>query len=143
MHRWLQCPPRCGAAAAPPRMNAPLHRLFAPIVLLLASHAASAQEPKPAPASPGIPECKEMTKTALGLEYGFLKKGSDQPPPGPADQVRVHYTGWLTDGTRFDGSRDSGKPSEFYLSGMLIKGWVEGLQLMTPGARCKFVFPAN
>jgi FKBP-type peptidyl-prolyl cis-trans isomerase len=50
-----------------------------------------------------------MKKTASGLEYGFLKKGRDEgAPPKADDMVEVHYTGWLTDGTKFDSSRDRG-----------------------------------
>ena len=103
----------------------------------------AAQDPKPAPAAQGgIPECKDMQKTKSGLEYGFLKKGGDEKAPGPADEVEVHYTGWLTDGTKFDSSRDRGEPSRFYLN-QVVAGWGEGLQLMTPGARCKFVIPGE
>lgn len=88
----------------------------------------------------GIPECKEMQKTASGLEYGFLQKGREEASPKAEDIVEVHYTGWLTNGTKFDSSRDRGQTATFGLSGV-IKGWTEGLQLMTPGARCKFVIP--
>lgn len=89
-----------------------------------------------------IPECKEMQKTASGLEYGFLKRGGDEPPPARNDSVEVHYTGWLTDGTEFDSSRKRGQPAVFGVT-QVIAGWTEGLQLMTPGARCKFVIPGN
>ena len=99
----------------------------------------AAQDPeKPA----GIPECKEMQKTKSGLEWGFLKKGREEPAPAADDVVEVHYTGWLTDGTKFDSSRDRGQPASFPVNGV-IKGWTEGLQLMTPGARCKFVIPGE
>jgi FKBP-type peptidyl-prolyl cis-trans isomerase len=89
-----------------------------------------------------IPECKDMQKTASGLEYGFLKRGSADAPPSRDDSVEVHYTGWLTDGTEFDSSRKSGQPATFGVT-QVIAGWTEGLQLMTPGARCKFVIPGN
>lgn len=96
----------------------------------------------PAPTQQGIPDCKEMQKTASGLEYGFLKRGNDEAAPGPNDSVEVHYTGWLTDGTKFDSSRDRGQPATFGVGGV-IKGWTEGLQLMTPGSRCKLVIPGK
>ena len=96
---------------------------------------------KPAPQG-GIPECKEMTKTASGLAYGFLQKGREEAAPSATDFVEVHYTGWLTDGTKFDSSRDRGKTATFGV-GRVVKGWTEGLQLMTPGARCKFVIPPD
>jgi len=104
-----------------------------------ATSSPAAQDPdKPA----GIPECKEMQKTASGLEWGFLKKGREEAGPAADDVVEVHYTGWLTDGTKFDSSRDRGQPASFPVNGV-IKGWTEGLQLMTPGARCKLVIPGE
>jgi FKBP-type peptidyl-prolyl cis-trans isomerase len=93
-----------------------------------------------AQAPQGIPECKEMKKTASGLEYGVLRAGRNEPSPGKDDMVEVHYTGWLTDGTKFDSSRDRGEPTSFGV-GQVIKGWTEGLQLMTPGAHFKLVIP--
>ena len=121
-------------------MNVPT--LCAPLLCALALAQDPAPAPAPAPKQDGIPECKEMQKTASGLEYGFLKKGNEEAPPGPIDTVEVHYTGWLTDGTKFDSSRDRGAPATFGVNGV-IKGWTEGLQLMTPGARCKLVIPGN
>ena len=108
---------------------------------------AATQEPlPPAPPAPqaqdGIPECKEMQKTASGLEYGVLQKGRDEKGPVAEDTVEVHYTGWLTDGTKFDSSRDRGQTATFPLTGV-IKGWTEGLQLMAPGSRYKFVIPGD
>jgi FKBP-type peptidyl-prolyl cis-trans isomerase len=95
------------------------------------------------PASPaGIPDCQDMKKTASGLEIGFLQKGRDEAAPSAEDTVKVHYTGWLLDGTKFDSSRDRGQPATFAVGGV-IKGWTEGLQLMTPGARCKLVIPGD
>jgi FKBP-type peptidyl-prolyl cis-trans isomerase len=107
-------------------MTTPCHL---PAVLLLAATAAAQ-----------IPECAEMTTTASGLQYGVLQKGRAEPAPTGDDVVDVHYTGWFTNGTRFDSSRDAGKP---YTAGVrtFIKGFAEGLQLMTPGARFKFVIP--
>jgi FKBP-type peptidyl-prolyl cis-trans isomerase len=90
----------------------------------------------------GIPECEVMNTTDSGLQWGVLKKGSDQPSPTADDAVEVHYTGWLTDGTKFDSSRDRGSPAKFPLRNV-IKGWTEGLQLMSPGARFKFVIPGD
>jgi FKBP-type peptidyl-prolyl cis-trans isomerase len=103
--------------------------------------ALSAQDPAPPKASE-IPECKDMQKTESGLEIGFFKRGSDEAPPAAADMVEVHYTGWLTDGTKFDSSRDRGQPATFAVNGV-IKGWTEGLLRMTPGARCKMVIPGD
>lgn len=112
--------------------------LLAAALLGLAAVSA-AQDPTPAA---GIPDCKDMKKTASGLEIGFLKEGAKEAGPGRDDMVEVHYTGWLTDGTKFDSSRDRGQPATFGV-GQVIAGWTEGLQLMTPGARCKLVIPGN
>jgi len=110
-----------------------------PFCLLLPLTVA-AQDPGEKPQ--GIPECEAMQKTASGLEWGVLKAGGKEAPPGAEDLVEVHYTGWLTDGTKFDSSRDRGEPARFPLNGV-IKGWTEGLQLMAPGARYKFVIPSQ
>ena len=79
--------------------------------------------------------------TQSGLQYKVEKKGSG-PKPKPGDQVTVHYTGTLIDGTVFDSSRKRGKPVTFEL-GDVIPGWKEGLQLMHEGARYKFYIPAK
>ena len=90
----------------------------------------------------GIPACETMKTTASGLQWGILKKGSDGESPTNADTVEVHYTGWLTDGTKFDSSRDRGQTTKFGVT-QVIKGWTEGLKLMTPGMRCKFIIPSD
>ena len=105
---------------------------------LLASTCLFAQE---APQG-GIPTCEKMETTSTGLQWGVLKQGTDEPGPSDGDQVEVHYTGWLTDGTKFDSSRDRGQPTKFGVN-QVIAGWTEGLKLMTPGMRCKFVIPGD
>lgn len=87
-----------------------------------------------------IPECTDVKTTASGLQYCVLQKGREEKSPKADDMVEVHYTGWLTDGTKFDSSRDRGQTSQFQLK-QVVKGWTEGLQLMTPGARFKFIIP--
>jgi peptidylprolyl isomerase len=93
------------------------------------------------PAKPTIPADTEIKTTPSGLKYSVLREG---PPGGKspkgADKVTVHYSGWLTDGTLFDSSVTRGKPLEIAVSGV-IKGWTEGLQLMTPGSKFKFTIP--
>jgi FKBP-type peptidyl-prolyl cis-trans isomerase len=79
--------------------------------------------------------------TASGLQYEVLVQGTGAMP-GPNDTVRVHYEGTFLDGTVFDSSFARGVPTEFPV-GMVIQGWVEGLQLMNVGSTFRFVIPAD
>lgn len=106
-------------------------------VLILAGLAPSrAQEPRP------IPPDKDPKTTASGLRYSVLTPGGEGASPKLRDEVTVHYTGWLENGTIFDSSVDRGEPATFRL-GQVIEGWNEGLALMTPGAKHKLVIPFN
>ena len=79
--------------------------------------------------------------TDSGLKYSVLSPGKDGGKcPKMGDSVKVHYVGWLENGSVFDSSRQRNQPSEFKL-GQVIGGWNEGLQLMTPGAKFKFTIP--
>jgi FKBP-type peptidyl-prolyl cis-trans isomerase len=82
---------------------------------------------------------KPPVTTESGLVYFILKEGEGASPK-PTDKVEVHYTGWLTDGTKFDSSVDRGKPSTFPLN-QVIKGWTEGVGLMKVGAKHKLIVP--
>ncbi|MCC6235388.1 MAG: FKBP-type peptidyl-prolyl cis-trans isomerase [Verrucomicrobiales bacterium] len=85
---------------------------------------------------------KEGVKsTASGLQYKVVKEGSGAKPAA-TDKVTVHYTGTLIDGKKFDSSVDRGQPASFPLNGV-IKGWTEGLQLMTVGSKYQFFIPAE
>jgi FKBP-type peptidyl-prolyl cis-trans isomerase FkpA len=79
--------------------------------------------------------------TANGLVYEDIVEG--QGDAAAAGQtVRVHYTGWLTDGTRFDSSKDRNEPFQFPLGvGYVIPGWDEGVQGMKPGGVRKLTIP--
>jgi FKBP-type peptidyl-prolyl cis-trans isomerase FkpA len=81
------------------------------------------------------------TKTASGLEYWDIKAGTgDTAVKG--QQVRVHYTGWLTDGKKFDSSVDRGEPFVFPLgAGRVIKGWDEGVAGMKIGGKRQLRIP--
>ena len=83
------------------------------------------------------------TTTASGLKYEDVKTGTgDAATAGKT--VSVHYTGWLTNGTKFDSSKDRGKPFEFPLGGgRVIKGWDEGVQGMKVGGVRKLTIPAS
>jgi peptidylprolyl isomerase len=99
--------------------------------------------PTSRPQGPTIPADTEIKTTASGLKYSVLKAGAPNGEmPQVNDRVKVHYTGWLTDGTIFDSSVQRGQPAEFGVS-QVIPGWTEGLQLMTPGARFKFTIPSE
>jgi peptidylprolyl isomerase len=71
-----------------------------------------------------------------------LKTGKGGPHPKPSDTVRVHYTGWTTDGKMFDSSVTRGQPSEFSLMGV-IAGWTDGLQVLSAGDKARFWIPED
>ncbi|GIW77469.1 MAG: peptidyl-prolyl cis-trans isomerase [Phycisphaerae bacterium] len=77
--------------------------------------------------------------TASGLQIQHLKEGTGGSPKSTS-KVKVHYTGTLIDGTKFDSSVDRGQPAEFRLD-EVIKGWTEGLQLMKVGGKARLVIP--
>lgn len=79
--------------------------------------------------------------TESGLQYEVLRAGKGAQPT-PTDTIKVHYTGTLIDGTKFDSSYDRGAPADFGVSGV-IPGFGEGLQLMKEGAKYRFTIPAN
>jgi len=82
------------------------------------------------------------TKTASGLEYWDIKQGTG-PEAAAGKKVQVHYTGWLTNGKKFDSSV-GGKPFEFNLgAGQVIKGWDEGVAGMKVGGKRQLRIPAE
>ena len=76
-----------------------------------------------------------------GLKYLDLQTGSGAVA-APGQQAKVHYTGWLTTGEKFDSSVDRREPFEFMLgAGQVIKGWDEGVAGMKVGGKRKLVIP--
>jgi peptidylprolyl isomerase len=98
----------------------------------------------PAPKTPTDVKAapKNATKTASGLAYRVLQKGTGKDHPTAASRVTVHYSGWTTDGKMFDSSVTRGQPATFSL-GSVIKGWTEGVQLMVVGEKTRFWIPAD
>ena len=83
----------------------------------------------------------KIVTTKSGLKYEDLKVGTGAEAKS-GDGVEVHYTGWLKDGTKFDSSKDRGKPFRFQLgAGRVIKGWDEGVQGMKVGGTRKLMIP--
>lgn len=83
----------------------------------------------------------EVVTTDSGLQYEVLVEGNGASPKA-TDQVTVHYTGKLIDGTVFDSSVDRGQPATFGVT-QVIPGWVEALQLMKVGAKWRLYIPSE
>jgi len=87
-----------------------------------------------------VGEEKELGKQ--GLKKKLLKEGEGWETPEVGDEVEVHYTGTLLDGTKFDSSRDRGDPFKFKLGqGQVIKGWDQGIKTMKKGENAIFTIP--
>jgi len=79
--------------------------------------------------------------TDSGLKYEDLAEG-DGAEAQAGQHVSVHYTGWLTDGSKFDSSLDRNDPFQFAVGkGMVIRGWDEGVQGMKVGGKRKLTIP--
>jgi len=83
---------------------------------------------------------KGVKSTDSGILYEVITQGDGAKPASASATVVVHYTGTLTDGTKFDSSVDRGQPATFALN-QVIKGWTEGLQLMNTGSKYRFFIP--
>ena len=84
---------------------------------------------------------KDVFTTESGLQYQVVTEGTSDKPTA-TDKVKVHYTGTLLDGTKFDSSVDRGEPMEFPVNGV-IKGWTEVLQLMPVGSKYIVWIPSD
>ncbi len=90
----------------------------------------------------GAKKMSQVT-TPSGLEYVDEVVGSG-PSPRQGQTVVVHYTGWLTDGKKFDSSVDRGQPFEFVIgTGQVIRGWDEGVASMKVGGKRRLTIPAD
>jgi len=121
------------------------------LALLLRHNAKKAEAPLPVTetttAEPQTTQTSQETKpmethtTASGLQYKVIREGTG-PKPTATQTVEVNYEGKLTDGTIFDSSYKRGQSISFGLN-QVIKGWTEGLQLMSVGSEYEFTIPGN
>ena len=115
--------------------------LVASLVLLLVRSAVAEPTPQATPGIPPLPSAVQWHTTPSGLQYADTGIGNG-PTPNEGQIVVVHFIGWLDDGTKFDSTRDRGKPFGFPLgSGQVIKGWDEGVAGMKVGGRRKLTIP--
>ncbi|HNS95817.1 MAG TPA: FKBP-type peptidyl-prolyl cis-trans isomerase [Polyangiaceae bacterium] len=84
----------------------------------------------------------DAKKTKTGLASKVLSEGTGKVHPKASDTVKVHYSGWTTDGSMFDSSEARGQPASFPLNGV-IAGWTEGVQLMVEGEKRRFWIPVE
>lgn len=117
-----------------PRVLA-LSTLFAFVVLGIAFA-------RPQTTTPGPTKVDGKPKTTTsGLQYWDVKVGTGATAAA-GKTVKVHYTGWLTDGKKFDSSLDRGQPFGFSLgAGQVIKGWDEGVAGMKVGGKRQLRIP--
>jgi len=103
-----------------------------------------AATPEVTPVEGGPPAVSgEPTVTESGLQFIDIEVGTDDSPQ-TGQTVEVHYTGWLTDGTKFDSSLDRGQPFSFVIgTGRVIAGWDEGVASMKVGGERRLIIPSE
>jgi FKBP-type peptidyl-prolyl cis-trans isomerase len=119
------------------------------VTVLMVAMALVAQTPKPKVqvVRPNTNAPTKVTgdgiKTESGLQYWEIKDGLGTPAKS-GDHVKVHYTGWLTTGKKFDSSVDAGKPFDFTIgNGEVIKGWDLGVAGMKVGGKRQLRIPPD
>lgn len=141
---------KSGFVASPPAMKRILPLLLLSVFACQKPEEAKAEK-APAAAAPkkpaDIPAPADVAaapadaeKTASGLSSKVLTKGTGTAKPAPEDTVKVHYTGWTTDGKMFDSSVTRGEPTSFPLN-RVIPGWTEGVGLMVVGEKRRLWIP--
>jgi FKBP-type peptidyl-prolyl cis-trans isomerase len=110
------------------------------LVLSLVVLGCGSEEPGPGPADSDAPT--EFTETPTGLKYRILRK-SDGKKPTASSLVKVHYKGWLDDGTEFDNSYKKKKGPFVTPVNKVIVGWTEGLQLVGQGGMIELEIPPH
>jgi FKBP-type peptidyl-prolyl cis-trans isomerase len=125
-------------------------RSLAALILLLTAPLLLAQTSTQKPHAQAVPNTKAPTKvtgdgvkTASGLQYWDIKVGTGEVAKD-GDHVKVHYTGWLTSGKKFDSSVDAHQPFSLTLGkGEVIKGWDEGIAGMKVGGKRQLRIPPD
>jgi FKBP-type peptidyl-prolyl cis-trans isomerase len=117
------------------------------IILAFSAIFAAAQSAAKKAATPNTDAPSKVTgagvKTPSGLIYWDIRVGNGQTAK-EGSHVRVHYTGWLTTGKKFDSSVDAGKPFDFTIgNGEVIKGWEEGIAGMRVGGKRQLRIPPS
>ncbi|MCI0697305.1 FKBP-type peptidyl-prolyl cis-trans isomerase [candidate division KSB1 bacterium] len=126
-----------------------LHFVFLPICATILGCQSSQKEPKSTPEAaketagnyPGWATAKQPETTSTGLKYIDIEIGNGASPQS-GQQVVVHYSGYLTNGTKFDSSVDSDEALAFAIGvGQVIRGWDEGVMSMKAGGKRKLIIP--
>ncbi|HXM59760.1 MAG TPA: FKBP-type peptidyl-prolyl cis-trans isomerase [Terriglobales bacterium] len=126
------------------------YAMAAVIVLVFAIVGFMMAQTAPAKKTPATPNTKAPTKvtgdgvkTDSGLQYWDIRLGNGETAK-EGSRVRVHYTGWLTNGKKFDSSVDAGTPFDFRIgNGEVIKGWEEGVTGMRVGGKRQLRIPPS
>ena len=125
-----------------------MKKKVAAVIVLAVAGSVGAQTPTHKPIQVVRPNTNAPTKvtgdgikTESGLQCWDIKEGLGTPAKA-GDHVKVHYTGWLTNGKKFDSSVDRGEPFTFNLGGgQVIKGWDEGVAGMKVGGKRQLRIP--
>lgn len=124
-------------------MKTQISTLIATLTLVACTSGETPSAPQAMPTTAAPITSNAPRTTASGLIIETLATGSG-PAAKSGDKVSVHYTGWLTNGTKFDSSRDRNEPFSFRLgTGHVIPGWDEGVAGMQPGGKRRLTVPAH
>lgn len=138
--RWLKIDPSMGYASKSYAMIPPNSTLLFRVEMLEAE-----KDEELAETMDFFPDTSalELKEGPEGLRYAVIREGeSGGEPAKVGDKARVHYTGWLVDGTKFDSSRDRNQTFAFPLGGgRVIRGWDLGVEGMLPGEKRILIIP--